>query len=145
MTLHGLDSSFLVAVEVTCHADHASARNTAKELSSQGDRFGISPQVISEFVHIVTDHRRFSKPLSMDLAIDRISAWWNGSNVEQIEIDDLGIIWFCQAMKRYRLGRKRVLDTMLAATFRQSGITSVLTYNGRDFEVFGDFEIVSLI
>lgn len=36
-------------------------------------------------------------------------------------------------------GRKRVLDTMMAATYRSAGITSILTLNGADFAVFGEF------
>ena len=37
------------------------------------------------------------------------------------------------------VGRKRVLDTMLAATYRSAGITSILTLNAADFTVFGEF------
>lgn len=32
-----------------------------------------------------------------------------------------------------------MLDTMLAATFRGAGITSILTLNAADFTVFGEF------
>jgi len=35
-----------------------------------------------------------------------------------------------------------LLDTLLAATFRESGISRIITNNGRDFEVFGGFEII---
>jgi len=47
--------------------------------------------------------------------------------------------WFFEAVAMRRLGRKRVLDTMVAATYRQARITSLLTLNGQDFEIFGDF------
>ena len=59
---HGLDTSFLVAVEVACHPEHAAARAVAESLRRSGDRFVIAPQVVAEFVHVVTDPRRFSAP-----------------------------------------------------------------------------------
>jgi predicted nucleic acid-binding protein len=52
--------------------------------------------------------------------------------------------WFLEAMAKHQLGRKRVLDTMLAATYRSAGITSLLTLNGDDFTVFGEFSCVGV-
>ena len=46
-------------------------------------------------------------------------------------------------MRAFRLGRKRVLDTLLAATFREAGIASVLTTNARDFAVLGGFVCIT--
>ncbi|HEX5219474.1 MAG TPA: hypothetical protein VFZ59_07890 [Verrucomicrobiae bacterium] len=68
--IHGFDTSFLVAVEVSSHEDHAACRSRLQE---------------------------------------------------------------------HKLGRKRLLDTMLASTMQGSGITSVLTLNRDDFRVFGGF------
>ncbi len=48
------------------------------------------------------------------------------------------LVW----LTRYQLGRKRLLDTMLAASFQSAGVKRILTNNGRDFKVLGDFEIV---
>ena len=66
---HGLDTSFLVALEVTCHPEHAAARAVAKTLRRNDDRFAIAPQLVVEFVHIVTDARRFSAPLTIEHAM----------------------------------------------------------------------------
>jgi len=46
-------------------------------------------------------------------------------------------------MRQHRLGRKRILDTMLAATFREAGIVFIFTTNSRDFTVLGDFVCVT--
>jgi hypothetical protein len=43
-------------------------------------------------------------------------------------------------LREHRLGRKRLLDTMLAATFRSAGISSILTCDRTDFEVLGGFQ-----
>jgi hypothetical protein len=42
-------------------------------------------------------------------------------------------------LEEHRLGRKRLLDTMLASTFRGAGIDSILTLNRDDFSIFGGF------
>ena len=127
-----------MAHEVPCHVDYVGARERLKTLRIAGDRFAIAPQVVTEFVHVVTDARRFSTPLTMEQALDRVRAWWNSPETERVESDDDAMKWFLDAMARHRLGRKRVLDTMLAATYRSAGIASLLTLNGADFGVFGE-------
>jgi hypothetical protein len=42
-------------------------------------------------------------------------------------------------LEKHRLGRRRLLDTMLASTFQAGGITSILTLNRGDFGVFDRF------
>jgi len=41
------------------------------------------------------------------------------------------------------LGRKRLLDTLLAATYHHAGIQSVLTTNPADFATLGVFRCVT--
>jgi len=129
---HGLDTSFLVATEVACHADHAAARSLAGSLRQKGDQFAVVPQALAEFVHIVTDAKRFTAPLTVPQAVERAQIWWNA------------VSWFFAAMNKYQLGRKRVLDTLLAGTFRSANIVSLLTLNAADFAVFGEFTSVPL-
>lgn len=75
----------------------------------------------------------------MPQALAEVQAWWEASDVEHVPPDDDAVIWFIEAMATHQLGRKRVLDTMLAATYRSAGITSLLTLNAADFAVFGEF------
>ncbi len=95
--------------------------------------------MITEFVHIVTDAKRFTLPLTVEQALERARAWWDSPDVERVEPDDASVKWFLDAMEKHQLGRKRVLDTMLAATYRSVGITSLLTLNAADIAVFGEF------
>lgn len=46
-------------------------------------------------------------------------------------------------LKRYRLGRKRLLDTMLAATLKSSGVKRIVTNNERDFKELDGLELVA--
>jgi len=49
---------------------------------------------------------------------------------------------FFEWMIQYRLGRKRLRDTMLAASYFSAGVTRIVTLNPKDFDVFGCFEII---
>jgi predicted nucleic acid-binding protein len=140
----GFDTSFLVAAEVAEHIDHAGAWRRIAIVREQGGRFALTLPVLAEFLHIVTDNRRFSQPLTMPEAIERARIWWLGDEVDRLGADNDAVAWFLEAMARHQLGRKRVLDTMLAATYRSAGITSLLTLNGDDFTVFGEFSCVGV-
>ncbi len=63
---HGIDTGFLVAAEVVEHSAHTDARSTLGRLIAAGELIAIAPQVLAEFIHIVTDSRRFSSPLDVD-------------------------------------------------------------------------------
>ena len=81
--IHGLDTGFLVAAEVREHAEHAGARITLTQVLSAGDVIAIAPQVLAEFIHVVTDPRRFTQPLDMKAARDVAEQWWTASDVVQ--------------------------------------------------------------
>src|SRR5205085_2362279 len=113
-------------------------------LRQKGDRFALTSQVLSEFVHVVTDAKRFAAPLTMPQALERAQIWWDASEVDRVWSDESTLLWFFTAMTKYRLGRKRVLDTLLAGTYRSADVTSLLTLNASDFTVFGEFVCVPL-
>ena len=46
-------------------------------------------------------------------------------------------------MRQFSLGRKRILDTHLAAVLHTAGVRRLLTSNPGDFAVFGALEIVT--
>jgi predicted nucleic acid-binding protein len=141
---HGLDTSFLLAVEIVEHAHHADALRLLTELLAQGDRMAIAPQVLAEFVHVVTDERRFQQPFSMETALNKSEHWWNAAEVDQVLPTDVAIALFHTWMRRHRLGRKRVLDTLLAATYRAADVTSLLTLNATDFAIFDELACVPI-
>lgn len=141
---HGADTSFLVAFEIQEHAQHAAAFSLLEKLLAQKDRIGVTPQVLAEFVHVVTDGRRFQQPLSVALALEKSQRWWNAVETDQVMPSSQALARFHDWMRRHQLGRKRVLDTLLAATFREAGSKSLLTLNAADFTVFGEFACVPL-
>lgn len=141
--IHGVDTGFLVAAEVVEHACHPDSRGILARLIAAGDTLAIAPQVLAEFVHIVTDPRRFSQPLEMAEAT-RLAEWqWTASDVTMVFPDDGATRLFLAWLKQYSLGRKRLLDTLLAATYRQAGVSSLLTTNPCDFAVLGGFTFIT--
>lgn len=78
----------------------------------------------------------------METALDKSEYWWKAFETEPVLPSDLAIAQFHTWMRRHQLGRKRVLDTLLAATYRAAGVTSLLTLNPADFLVFGEFACV---
>jgi predicted nucleic acid-binding protein len=141
--IHGLDTGFLVAAEVTEHGDHTATRDALARLLSAGDTVAIAPQVLAEFIHVVTDPRRFTHPLDMIAARQLAEQWWTASNVVQVFPDSAATSHFLAWPQQFSLGRKRLLDTLLAATYRQAGVYSLLTTNAADFAVFGTFTCIT--
>jgi predicted nucleic acid-binding protein len=140
--IHGLDTSCLVAAEVIGHPNHVATTIQMQQLAQQGDLFAIPPQVLAEFVHIVTDSRRFPSPLDITAAIQRAEVIWNSQEIHQIYPTSATVPVFLNWLKQYQLGRKRLLDTLLAATCFTNGIQSMITLNRGDFELFGIFQII---
>lgn len=141
--IHGLDTGFLVAAEVVEHAQHAAARDSLTRLLAAGDQIAIAPQVLAEFLHIVSDPRRFTKPLDMPEAQRLAQQWWTAREVVPVFPDATATHQFLGWLKQFSLGRKRLLDTLLAATYQQAGIRSILTTNPTDFTVFGAFACIT--
>jgi hypothetical protein len=47
-------------------------------------------------------------------------------------------------MFEFNLGRKRLLDTLLAATYYSAGVVRLASTDWRDFETYGVFELERL-
>jgi predicted nucleic acid-binding protein len=97
----------------------------------------LAPQVLAEFIHVVTDPRRFQKPLTADDAVAKARFWWNAAEVTHVFPSDESTRLFLDWMQRHQLGRKRILDTQLAATLWNAGVRGLLTSNPADFQIFG--------
>ena len=61
----GVDTDFLVAVEQTGHPYHRAAYQVFQEQLDRGSVFVLTPQVMAEFLHVITDGRRFAAPMPM--------------------------------------------------------------------------------
>lgn len=139
----GLDTTVIVAVAITSHPRHSACRSLMERIRADGDIVAVTPAVLAEFIHVVTDQRRFAPALDMDTARNMAVSLWETVETCRVVTDGSAVTQFSNWMAEFRLGRKRVLDTMLAATYFQSGITTILTLNPADFSVFGVFQCLT--
>lgn len=140
---HGVDTDFLVAAEISNHPFHPRADALIRSLFDAGHDFALAPQTLAEFVHVVTDARRMPQPLTMLDAIVRAETWWEAEEVIRVFPNGRTVSDFFDWLRRHQPGRKRLLDTQLAATFRNAGVDRIVTNNARDYGALGGFEIVS--
>lgn len=141
----GVDTSFLVGLAVREHPVHSACWELFEgDILGRPGAMALAPQVLAEFAHVVTDPRRFERPLSMPEALELCGQWWNAQECRPVPADfdagSLFLIW----MEEFRLGRKRLLDTLLAAAYRRAGVQRIATTDWRDFNVYGVFEILHL-
>lgn len=134
----GADTTFLVQLELIELPAHQTAHELLqREILQPQVPLALAPQVLAEFIHIVTDPRRFQKPLTADEAVAKARFWWHASEVQHVFPSNDSTVLFLDWMQRHQLGRKRILDTQLAAILWTAGVRTVLTSNPGDFQIFG--------
>jgi predicted nucleic acid-binding protein len=141
----GLDTDVLVSWAMAGAPHHRAARALlGSEVTERQGQLGVTPQVLFEFVHVSTDSRRFEHPLPMGRAVELALALWEADETLRVVPEAAVLPRAFALMSRLQLGRKRILDTVLAATLEAAGIRRLATLNPRDFAVFPFLEIVSL-
>jgi predicted nucleic acid-binding protein len=140
----GLDTDVLVSWAMTGAPQHVAARRLfEREIRRGSGHLGLTPQVLHEFLHVVTDARRFSEPLSMERARTLAADLWDAMEVERIVPPASVVHRTLELMGRFGLGRKRILDTALAATLEAAGVRRLATWNGADFAIFPFLEVIA--
>lgn len=137
----GLDTSILVAHAISEHPQHEASHRWLDDALAKDQSFGITSGILAEFVHIVTDARRFETPLTISDALERAAFWGEAREVTLLSADDAVNAQWLNWVVEYQLGRKRLLDTLIAATWHVAGIREICTLNPRDFTVFEVFRI----
>jgi predicted nucleic acid-binding protein len=140
--IHAIDTDFILAVEIRDHIFHKSADALLNHLLDEGHKLALAPQILAEFVHVVTDAKRLMNPLSMEDALARAEHWWLAREVVRIYPDGESVPTWIGWLRAHRLGRKRLLDTLLAASCSAYGVSTVISNNDKDYNVFGKFEII---
>jgi predicted nucleic acid-binding protein len=139
-----LDTNVLIPWLVRSAPGHAQARGFVQAaLSRDGGRVAIAPQVCWEFLHVVTDERRFERPCSIDEATALIRAVWNARETERLSAGAEVLPRVLELIREHRLGRKRILDTALAATLEAAGVRRLATYNVKDYACFPFLDLES--
>ena len=139
----GLDCNILVQLALADHPANAATVAAVQTEVQSGNRLVFAPLVINEFLHVITDARRFNPPLTMTEALDWTEGFLADPAVGLLEPTPESLRQTLRWMRQFNLGRKRILDTHLAAVLHTAGVRRLLTSNAGDFTVFGVFEIVT--
>lgn len=91
---------------------------------------------------MITDQRRFDPPVRMAEALALARTYLDSGNVECIAADATVLGKALDLLERHELGRKRIADTLFAATLLHHGVQEVITCNPGDFRVFEGLTVI---
>ena len=138
-----LDTDVVVSWLMAGASRHAAARSLVDtELRRPGGAIALVPQTLHEVLHVATDPRRFERPLPTKEALRLVRLLWEARDVVRVQPGPQVPLRTLELMERYRLGRKRILDTALAATLEGAGIRRLATFNGDDFAILPFLDVV---
>ena len=138
----GIDTCFLIDLYWEDSPRNKNARALfSKIANNESVKVAVYYNCFNEFLHVITDSKRFENPLSVREAISVIDYWCDIDRVTVLYPDDTSFKRTLAWMNRYQLGRNRVNDTQMASCYLTSGVSSIITANPKDFEIFESFEI----
>ena len=140
----GVDTTFLLAHSVEGHPEHSAAVAWLGHLLGRENTLLVCPVVFDEFVHVVTDARRFERPATVVEALALVETWVHSKEVECVFPDEAACRLQRDWMREHRLGRKRIHDTAIAATYSLHEARWLLSTNQRDFTIFGCFDVINI-
>jgi toxin-antitoxin system PIN domain toxin len=139
----GVDTNVLVYAHMPACEQHARAREFVERILGDADAtLVITPAVLHELVHVVTDPRRFDPPVSMPEATAIARIYLGRTNVECVATDAHAAAHALDLIDRHRLGRRRLADSLFAATLLRHGVTELITCNAADFAAFEGLETI---
>jgi predicted nucleic acid-binding protein len=138
----GLDCNILVQLAFADHPANAKTLEVVQVETNKGERLVFPSLVVAEFLHVTTDDRRFAPPLTMAEALAWIDDFLKNPAVSLLEPTPASMDQTLRWMRQFSMGRKRILDTQLAAILHTGGVRRLLTSNPADFKVFGVLETV---
>lgn len=122
---------------------HNRVRSFLLEQLHDGDvEVVVTGGVLHEFVHVVTDPGRFEPPVPMSEAISLARGYLGRSNVSCAPVGETAVTLALELVDRHHLGRRRLGDTLFAATLIAEGVAEVITCNPGDFNVFEELTAV---
>lgn len=139
----GIDTTFLIDLEIADSPRHKAALKLFnKWLGEKHSVLAIYNQSFLEFQHVITDSKRFNSPLTMEEAIERSWFWIDQERIKIIYPTESSLKRALLWCNMYKLGRKRIQDTNMAAAFAEAGVSELWTANPADFEILETFDLV---
>lgn len=139
----GIDTTFLIDLEIIESPRHERAVEIFHQWQKEKNgQLVIFANVFNEFIHVVTDSRRFTNPVPVEKAIEKCWYWIDHGRVKVVYSDENSLKRQLLWMSMHNLGRKRLNDTTMAAAYAQAGVSKIITANPKDFEILDTFELI---
>ena len=140
----GVDANVLIYSAIESMPEHRAVLSFFERRVLTGElTCAVTFPVLLEFVHITTDSRRFKPPLSLDESMAIAEQYWNASNWRRLLPSAGTGTRVLELLRRYQLGRNRLLDTYFAATLLEHGVTALITSDIKDFRVFSELQLIN--
>lgn len=130
-----VDTNVLVYLTRRWASEHEATRRVVVRLQNEGRPLWISPQVLREYLAVVTRPQATAPALPLSTAISdvrRFATLFNVTGEGPAVLDRL-----LQVLAAYPSAGKQVHDANLVATMLENGIKCLLTFNRSDFARFG--------
>ena len=138
-----VDTNVLVYAHLPAAQEHDKVRGYLLGCLSQPETtLVVTPLVLHEFVHVITDTRRFEPPVTMSQALGTAGLYLKRSNVTCLSMDEDVVADAFRLLERYALGRKRIADTLLVATLMRHDVHHIITCNPGHFDSFEGLTVV---
>lgn len=137
-----LDTDVLVNAHLPGLERHRVARSFLLDHLSQPVTLVVTPLVLHEWVHVVTDSRRFEPAVEMSEALEIAKGYLDRDNIDCLPVGEDAFLLATDLLARHRLGRRRVADTLLAATLLSAGVHHLATFNRKDYAIFDNLQII---
>lgn len=139
----GLDTNVLVHLHLPSSDSHERVRATMHRLvHDESAILVLTPTVMDEFVHLITDPRRFNPAVTMSEALGLARSYLGRRNVEWAAAGEQALAHAITVMDRFGLGRKRISDCLIAATYVEHGVDALVTCDPDDFRGFEQLAII---
>jgi predicted nucleic acid-binding protein len=139
----GVDCNILVQLAFGDHLEHAKTAAVVAAEIAHGSDLVVPVAVATEFLHVITDARRITPPLSMQEAITWLERMVERGVFRLMDSPSESLGLTLRWMRKFNLGRKGILDTHIAAVLHTAGAHRFITSNPSDFKIFDVFEIVT--
>jgi toxin-antitoxin system PIN domain toxin len=139
----GVDANVLIYSAIESMPEHPKVHSFFERRVLRGElTCAVTFPVLLEFIHVTTDARRFKAPLTLEESLNFVEQYWNASDWRRLVPQPSTGTRVLDLLRRYCLGRKRLLDTHLAATLLDNGVTTLITCDSTDFRVFEELSLL---
>ncbi len=131
-----IDTNVLIYSTVSGNPWHQEARNWLSSLSKAGVMLCVTPQVLREYLVVLTRGTIFETQFTTAQVITVVDTLLKSLEV----LDETAEVAakLRELLERYPVRGKRIHDANIVATMLTYGVTRLATYNCDDFSVFRD-------